>query len=234
MDWKVALKRARENPRLALRIAMALANGAYYRFKYRLLGRRVLIGRRFQVIGGLEIRGPGTVIFGDDCTVVSTRLSPTTPYTHSPAAVIQFGNRVTLTGTRFGCQSRIEVADRTGLSDARIMDTDFHSVASSTGQPRYNTSGAAKPIMIGPDVWVGAGAMILKGVTVGANSIVGAGAVVAYNVPPNTVVFGNPARVIWRFQGAQDAPSAVPPSATSPPAAAPPPTHVPSRHVAGQ
>jgi acetyltransferase-like isoleucine patch superfamily enzyme len=49
--------------------------------------------------------------------------------------------------------------------------------------------------------------MVLKGVKVGANSIVGAGAVVAYSVPPDTVVFGNPARVIWRLRKSNTAPA---------------------------
>jgi acetyltransferase-like isoleucine patch superfamily enzyme len=139
------------------------------------------------------------VIFGDDCAVISSNIQITTPWTHAPDAVIRFGNRVLLTGTRLGCQARIEVGDCAGLSDARIMDTDFHSVESSDG-PRYNTSGKAKPIVIGAYAWLGAGSMILKGVRIGENAVVGAGAVVASNVPPNTVVFGNPARVIWRLR----------------------------------
>jgi acetyltransferase-like isoleucine patch superfamily enzyme len=199
MDWAIKLARARANPRLAVSVALALLRGSYYRLKYRVLRQRVIIGRGFKVMGPLDIRGPGTVIFGDHCSIVSTRLHPTTPYTHSPDALIKFGNRVVLTGTRFGCHRRIEVGDGAGLSDARIMDTDFHDLQ-SLGQHRANTSGRMKPIVIGPNTWVAAGAMILKGVTVGENSVVGAGAVVIGNVPPNAVVFGNPARVIWRIK----------------------------------
>ena len=105
-----------------------------------------------------------------------------------------------LTGTRLGCISRIEVEDDAGLSEARIMDGDFHSVAPTTDGPRYGTDGASKPIFIGRNAWIGTGSMVLKGAKVGANSIVGAGAVVACNVPPDTIVFGNPARVIWRLR----------------------------------
>ena len=55
---------------------------------------------------------------------------------------------------------------------------------------------SAKPIRIGNDVWIGGGAVVLPGVTIGARSVVGAGAVVVRDVPPDTVVVGNPARVV--------------------------------------
>ena len=54
----------------------------------------------------------------------------------------------------------------------------------------------AKPIVIERNVWIAAGAIIIGGVTVGENSVVAAGSVVTRDVPPNTLVGGNPARVI--------------------------------------
>jgi acetyltransferase-like isoleucine patch superfamily enzyme len=54
----------------------------------------------------------------------------------------------------------------------------------------------AKPIAIERNVWIGAGATIIGGVTVGENSVVAAGSVVTKDVPANTLVGGNPARVI--------------------------------------
>jgi len=199
MNLRTTLRRAWQEPRVAWDAARSLSRGSYYRIKFRLLGQRVTIGKRFRVRGKLDIRGPGTVIFGDDCGVISSRLAWTTPYTHAPDAVIRFGNRVLLTGTRLSCQARIEVGDGAGLSDARIMDTDFHALETD-GRPRYNTTGVGKPITIGPNAWLGAGSMILKGVRIGENAVVGAGSVVASNVPDHTVVFGNPARVIWRLK----------------------------------
>ena len=53
-----------------------------------------------------------------------------------------------------------------------------------------------KPIAIGRNVWIAAGATVIGGVTVGENSVVAAGAVVTRDVPPNTLVGGNPARII--------------------------------------
>ena len=198
MSWGTAVRRAIRNPGVAWHVGMALARGLYYPLKFRLLGRRVTVGRRFRVEGRLDIRGPGTVIFGDDCVVRGTRFAPATPYTHDRDAVIRFGNRVMLSSTRLGCKLRIEVGDGADLADARIMDTDFHAV-NARGISRRNTGGAAKPVRIGAHAWIGAGAMVLKGVSVGDNSIVGAGAVVMRNVPPDAVVVGNPARVVWRL-----------------------------------
>jgi acetyltransferase-like isoleucine patch superfamily enzyme len=217
MDWRKALRRSLEEPGMALRTALALLRGHYCRWKFRLLGRRFEAGRFFQVSGPFDIRGPGTVIFGDHCSVLSTRLRPTTAYTHAPDAVIRFGDRVLLTRTRLGCQSRIEVGDDAGLAEAWLIDTDFHSVKPVEEGQRYNSAGVTKPIVIGRNAWIGQAAMVLKGVRIGENSVVGAGAVVATNVPPDTVVFGNPARVIWRTRRRSAPRGAAPGDAPVPP-----------------
>lgn len=55
------------------------------------------------------------------------------------------------------------------------------------------------PVHICRNVWIGAGSTILRGVTIGENSVVGAGSVVTKDVEPNTIVAGNPAKVIKRI-----------------------------------
>lgn len=62
-------------------------------------------------------------------------------------------------------------------------------------QLRLQRLEAAKPIVIGNNVWIGSGAMVLAGVTIGENSVIGAGSVVTKDVPANVVAVGNPARV---------------------------------------
>lgn len=58
---------------------------------------------------------------------------------------------------------------------------------------------AAESIVIGDNVWLGGGVIVLPGVTIGENSVIGAGAVVTRDVPANVVAVGNPARVIRRL-----------------------------------
>lgn len=52
------------------------------------------------------------------------------------------------------------------------------------------------PVRIGNNVWIGAGAVILPGVTIGDNSVIGAGSIVTKDIPANVVAVGNPCRVL--------------------------------------
>lgn len=63
-------------------------------------------------------------------------------------------------------------------------------------QPRRDKWEAAEPIVIGDNVWLGSGAIVLPGVTIGDNTVVGAGSVVTRDLPANVVAVGNPARVV--------------------------------------
>jgi maltose O-acetyltransferase len=63
-------------------------------------------------------------------------------------------------------------------------------------EPRRQKWEAAEPIVIGDNVWLGGGVIVLPGVTIGENTVVGAGAVVTRDLPANVVAVGNPARVV--------------------------------------
>lgn len=62
--------------------------------------------------------------------------------------------------------------------------------------PRRDKWEAAEPIVIGDNVWLGGGVIVLPGVTIGDNTVVGAGAIVTKDLPANVVAVGNPARVV--------------------------------------
>jgi acetyltransferase-like isoleucine patch superfamily enzyme len=86
----------------------------------------------------------------------------------------------------------LDIADDVMIGPNVSLITSGHPVEPS----RRRDFTIAKPIVIERNVWIAAGATIIGGVTVGENSVVAAGAVVTRNVPPNTLVGGNPARVI--------------------------------------
>jgi acetyltransferase-like isoleucine patch superfamily enzyme len=86
----------------------------------------------------------------------------------------------------------LDIADDVMIGPNVSLITSGHPVAPS--QRRAFT--IAKPIVIERNVWIGAGATIIGGVTVGENSVVAAGAVVTRDVPRDTLVGGNPAKLI--------------------------------------
>ena len=61
----------------------------------------------------------------------------------------------------------------------------------------------ARPVRIGDGAWIGGGAILLPGVTVGERSVVGAGSVVTRSIPPGCVAVGNPCRVVRRIEDTQ-------------------------------
>jgi acetyltransferase-like isoleucine patch superfamily enzyme len=111
------------------------------------------------------------------------------------AAQIVIGDDVGMSGCTVSAASSIVIGNHVLLgSGCLITDSDAHPVDPEERRAGYG--GASRPIVIEDDVFVGARAIILKGVTIGKGSVVGAGAVVAKSVPPYSVVVGNPAKVV--------------------------------------
>lgn len=117
------------------------------------------------------------------------------------------GDRVAL-----GSNVRVEVDGRIGdhvllANSCAIVgrsDHDAAQVGRSIRDARWVgdfPDALSRPTIIGSDVWIGFGAIVLSGVTIGDSTIIGAGALVARDVPPNSIVVGNPARVVGqRFE----------------------------------
>jgi acetyltransferase-like isoleucine patch superfamily enzyme len=107
------------------------------------------------------------------------------------------GNGYASRNLNIECRESISIGAGTVIShDVVIRDTDSHELIGSA-QPM------TKPVVIGEHVWIGAKAMILKGVTIGDGAVIAAGAVVTGNVPAHAVVGGVPARLLrsgvaWR------------------------------------
>ncbi len=180
--------------RLALHWRLGWLKGLIFRvqqgLKELLGGTRFRCGRGLSIQGKLRLKGPGSVIFGDDVTIGDK----TDIYTHSAQALVEIGSHCYLNGSRFGCEVGISVGSHSIIADARIMDTDFHSIYKERQSSQAPIRAAR--VAIGNNVWVAAGSAVLKGVRIGDNSIIGFGSVVTQNVPADRIAAGNPCREV--------------------------------------
>lgn len=183
-------KKAIRNPLRLLRFIRTIIITLWYRIKYEKILRRAHFGKGIRVQGKLIIRGPGKVLLGNNVVCAMT----VTPFTHSREAIIQIGDGTFLNGTRFGAAKFIGVGTKCILADCRIMDTDFHSLKKDRHSPDATVEISA--VYIRDNVWIAAQAAVLKGVTIGENSVIGFGAVVTNNIDSNVVAAGNPAKAV--------------------------------------
>ena len=87
----------------------------------------------------------------------------------------------------------ITVGDYTMLAPNVVLATAGHPILPSLREKGYQYN---LPIKIGRNCWLGAGVIVLPGVTIGDNTVVGAGSVVTKDLPANVVAIGNPCRVL--------------------------------------
>ena len=109
------------------------------------------------------------------------------------AGTIRIGRAVLMSpGSRIAASDEITIGDGVMMANGTyITDSDWHTI-----YDRTQRSDAITPVHIGDNVWLGDHATVLKGVSIGANSVVAARAVVTKDVPANVIVAGNPARVV--------------------------------------
>ena len=112
---------------------------------------------------------------------------------------ITIGENVGVSGCSISSQNSIKIGNNVLIgSGTLITDSDAHALNPCerlAGKP-----GVSLPIVIEDDVFIGARAIILKGITIGKGSVVGAGAVVTKDVPDLSIVAGNPAKVVGRVK----------------------------------
>jgi acetyltransferase-like isoleucine patch superfamily enzyme len=105
---------------------------------------------------------------------------------------LEMGDNVCInTFTHIFADGGVKIGDNSLISSNCSIGSITHPIHS---EKRHRI--VHRPVEIGCNVWIGMGAVVLPGVSIGDHSIVGAGAVVTKNVPPKTVVVGNPARFL--------------------------------------
>lgn len=152
------------------------------------------VGAGFRVTNPryIDVQGPG-VSLGRDVHMMATldRNIRLTTFRHAGGVGrIEIGDfSIVLPGVRFASAVSIETGKNCMVANnAYLTDADWHDVYDRTEAP-----GAHAPVVLEDNVWIGDSAIVCKGVRIGENSVIGAGAVVARDIPKNTVAVGNPA-----------------------------------------
>ena len=110
---------------------------------------------------------------------------------------IHFGRNVVVNfGCKFVDDGDIFIGDDCMIGPGCVLATSIHPISPRLRKYKIQRN---KSIRLGSNVWLGAGAIVMPGITIGDNSIVGAGAVVTKDVEANTIVVGNPARMLRRI-----------------------------------
>jgi acetyltransferase-like isoleucine patch superfamily enzyme len=160
-----------------------------------------------QVFRHLRARHKSAVVLGNYVSVYAG-----CSFAVGAVGTCSVGDFTLLNGALLMAEERIEIGSHCLISwNVGIADSDFHPLAPAQRiidaealapfykdrppRPKLTT----RPVIIGDNVWIGMNAIILKGVTIGDNSVVAAGSVVTKSVEPNTVVAGNPAVPVKTF-----------------------------------
>ena len=114
-------------------------------------------------------------------------------------AVLDIGDYVFIgTGTEFDIMERLIIGEHTIIAPNCFITDHNHRMLAELLLDQQPC--VAKPVIIGRDVWLGAGVIVLPGITIGDGAIVGAQAVVTKDVPPLGIVAGVPAKLL-RYRG---------------------------------
>jgi acetyltransferase-like isoleucine patch superfamily enzyme len=181
-----------DSARLRLRIWW----GGYYKFLARCRGVEFRGSCRFMGRPKFKLY-PGTrVVVGEGCVFLSGHTDnligvnrPCIVSVYNLGTVVDIGGGTGFSGTVIGAFRGITIGKNVKCgANTLITDGDWQPVDVRCGEPR--------PVVIGDIVWLGVGAMVLKGAKIGENTVIGANSVVTGEIPANVVAAGNPCRVI--------------------------------------
>lgn len=160
--------------------------------------RGIQFGSSILFYGATKIKKASSarIIIGRNCSFRSNSTSnliginrPCILSALTSEAFLEIGDYCGFSGTVIGCFSKVKLGNgvRCG-ANTLITDSDWHLDDVRSSSPR--------PIFIHDNVWLGVNVTIMKGVTIGENSVIGAGSVVTKDIPANVVAAGNPCRVL--------------------------------------
>lgn len=186
-----------------IKARLLTAGSPFWRLYLRLRG--VSVGMEFTCIGrpGINRKRGSMIEIGDGVTLCNTGIANPVAEggrcrlaTLANDARLMIGDRVGLSSTLICCARRIEIGEGTLIGGgAMILDTDFHP-RHGNGSLLTDPAAVSNPVIIGKNCFVGARAIILKGVKIGDDCTIGAGSVVTKSVPTGAMAAGSPAKII--------------------------------------
>lgn len=171
---------------------------SYWRmFKHRVIHRRAY-GKKIHTDGlcfiGRNVKieiGPFAHVYLDRWSWVGNRTK-----LRAHGGFIRVGSKSVLgEEITFSCYEEISIGRECIIAD-RVMFIDFDHIVADVEVPIRKQGLYSKPVRVGNNVWIGYGACILRGVTVGDGAVIGTNAVVTKDVPPGAIVGGIPAKVL--------------------------------------
>jgi acetyltransferase-like isoleucine patch superfamily enzyme len=154
------------------------------------------------IVPPARVTEPEHIEVGDDVIVLDGSWLSVVSVHEAPARLV-IGN-----GTRIGrnahiaCVGEVVFGSNVLTSDGVFVGDTYHGYEQSDLPILQQPMAPAKPVHIGDGAFLGVGAIVLLGVTIGEQAYIGAGAVVTDDVPARTVVVGNPARAVRRWDDA--------------------------------
>jgi acetyltransferase-like isoleucine patch superfamily enzyme len=196
-----------------LRLLVWGVRGFFVRWRFKeskgvfLIGKNVTIrqskyisvGKNFIAQDNCEINGLSQkgLVFGDKVTVGSYAIiRPTNLYGGEAGVGLRVGDNSSIGPYSYiGCSGYIEIGNNVMMSPRVSIYSENHNFR-DTDLPMIQQGVTRSFVKIEDDCWIAANSIILAGVTVGKGSVVAAGAVVTKDVPPFSIVAGNPAEII--------------------------------------
>ncbi|MEO5713793.1 MAG: acyltransferase [Luteolibacter sp.] len=174
-----------------------------------LLVRGVQVGEGFICMGrpAVNLKRKSRIVLGKGIILCNSGISNPVAEggrcrlaTVAAGAEILLHDNVGLSSCLICCAQKVEIGKGTIIGGGvMILDTDFHP-RGPLGDWLDDPRAVSRPVFIGEKCFIGARAVILKGVTIGNGAIVGAASVVTKDVPAGAVVAGNPAKVVRSWQ----------------------------------
>jgi len=165
--------------------------------------RKAEIGKSVVIHGRIRLYGRGKLIVEDRVILNSDiRYNPIGGQTYcsfsiEEGACVRIQEGAGISNVAICSRAGIDIGRNVFIGgNCRIYDTDFHAIHLKHRLEQPDTHICSKKVCIRDGAFIGSSCIILKGVTIGENSVIGAGSVVAKDIPPNQIWGGNPIRFI--------------------------------------